>query len=91
MDRKTETNSQIPPGMIHGHTRREFIRKVLLTTAYTAPIITTFSVSDAFGAKKGFTFSPSGSGGMMMMMISPGGMGRSGGKKKDKDKDKDKL
>ncbi len=33
-------------------TRREFIKNVLVKTAYAAPIVATFSVSDAHGAGK---------------------------------------
>ena len=54
-----------------GHTRREFIRNLVLTSAYAAPLIVTLSVSDVASASSISLGSP-----MMMMMddISPRGM-----------------
>ena len=76
-----------PPSQdeFRGHqTRRQFIQSVLIKSAYAAPLIATFSVSNA-GAASSFSFMISSSSSMMMQMMSPMGMmgssGSSGGMK----------
>ncbi|MFC1492174.1 hypothetical protein ACFLQ0_06275 [Nitrospinota bacterium] len=49
-------------------TRRQFIRSVLVKTAYAAPIVATFSVANV-SAKKSPSFSWMISSPMMMMMM----------------------
>ena len=64
-----------------GHTRREFIRNLVLTSAYVAPLIVTLSVSDVAAKSSISLGSP-----MMMMMndISPRGKTKKPKKKKGK-------
>ena len=74
-----------PPSQdeFRGHqTRLQFIQSVLIKSAYAAPLIATFSVSNA-GAASSFSFMISSKSNMMMQMMSPMAMmmgsGGSGG------------
>ena len=66
-DQKPTPNSPEIAG--RGHTRREFIRNLVLTSAYVAPLIVTLSVSDVAAKSSISLGSP-----MMMNDISPRGM-----------------
>lgn len=57
------------PEQPQGQTRREFIRKVLLTTAYAAPAIVSFSVAEVSTTHAASPMSPMDA--MMMRMMSP--------------------
>ncbi len=53
-------------------TRREFVRRMLLTSSYVVPAVVSFTTEGVYGGQ-----SPSGM--MMMIMMSPPGMGISPG------------
>lgn len=59
------------PGQPQGQTRREFIRKVLLTTAYAAPAIVSLSVAGVPAARAASPMSPKSPMSPMMRMMSP--------------------
>ena len=67
MDGRDGNDSTEPAPEQEAQTRREFVRRMLLTSSYVVPAVVSFTTEGVYGGQ-----SPSG---MMMFMMSPPGMG----------------